>query len=591
MAPAILDAIVRANEGYARGYGSDDWTKGVEQALAGIFERDVAVFLVPTGTAANALALAHVTPPWGVVFCHNESHIITDECGAPEFFGHGLRLCGLFGEAGKLAPALLQDALSGYGGHSPHQMVAHAVSITQASEAGTVYRPDEIAALCEIAHGRGLAVHMDGARFGNALVRLNTTPAQLTWQSGIDVLSFGATKGGALAAEAVVFFDPARAAAFGERRKRSGHLISKHRFVAAQLAAYLADGTWLRLARHANAMADRLAQNLAAIGLPPLWPVDANLVFIKLPRALDAKLQGGRRHLLRAQRAPCGVEPDDAFGAARRLVRHHRGGRRSLCRAMQSRLTAGVLVAPVCRSSHKFELRPSAAPIPVDGAGAGCCGQRGRHGVGQGVFCGYSGFVVPVGQRPGPRARVQAGSQGPSQASPSQLPRPVTGFVSSYEIMRAVRPAGLRSAGAAAARRHHLRAPRHRLSRHSDARRGRCPQRRDPRCQPHRARPGLLWSGRFRALSGTPAAYGCVGLRRTRAAAGRSRHALAAPACRAMRRRIRGSRSQRRSRAAVAAVGAGQIRKPNPAAKPISRPVPAAPPLPPPRTSRRRSTI
>jgi threonine aldolase len=291
VAPAILDAIVRANEGYARGYGSDDWTKGVERALNELFEREVAVFLVPTGTAANALALAHVAPPWGVVFCHSESHIVTDECGAPEFFGHGLKLEGLFGEAGKLAPATLQAALAGYGGHSPHQMVAAAVSITQASEAGTVYRPDEIAALCEIAHAHSLAVHMDGARFGNALVRLNTTPAQLTWQSGIDVLSFGATKGGALAAEAVVFFDPARAAAFAERRKRGGHLVSKHRFVAAQFAAFLAEGRWLTLARHANAMADRLAQKLAAVGLPPVWPVDANLVFVKLPRALDAKLQ------------------------------------------------------------------------------------------------------------------------------------------------------------------------------------------------------------------------------------------------------------------------------------------------------------
>jgi threonine aldolase len=291
VAPSILDAIVQANDGYARGYGNDDWTAGVERALSDVFEREVAAFLVPTGTAANALALAHVTPPFGVVFCHGESHIVTDECGAPEFFGHGLRLEGLAGEAGKLDAATLRAALSRYGGHSPHQMLASALSITQASEAGTIYRTDEIAALCEIAHGRALTVHMDGARFANALVRLNATPAQLTWQSGVDVLSFGATKGGALAAEAVVFFDPTRAAAFGERRKRGGHLLSKHRFVAAQFAAYLAGGYWLKLARHANAMADRLSQKLTASGLPPVWPVEANLVFVKLPRALDAKLQ------------------------------------------------------------------------------------------------------------------------------------------------------------------------------------------------------------------------------------------------------------------------------------------------------------
>ncbi len=291
IAPAILDAIVAANAGYALGYGNDEWTATVERRFAEIFEREVAVFLVPTGTAANALALAQVAPPWGVVFCHAQSHIATDECGAPEFFGGGFKLAGLSGDDGKIAPDVLTAALAGYGGHSPHQMVAAALSITQASETGTIYRTDEIAALSDIAHARSMAVHMDGARFANALVRLNTTPAQMTWQSGIDVLSFGATKGGALAAEAVVIFDPARAAFFGERRKRGGQLVSKHRFLAAQMAAYLAGDRWLDLARHANAMADRLAQNLAGLGLPPVWPVEANLVFVRLPRALDARLQ------------------------------------------------------------------------------------------------------------------------------------------------------------------------------------------------------------------------------------------------------------------------------------------------------------
>jgi threonine aldolase len=295
VAPAILDAMVKANTGFVRGYGNDDWTRTVERQLADVFEHEVAVFLVPTGTAANALALAQVTPPWGVVFCHTDSHIATDECGAPEFFGAGLKLAGLPGGDGKITPETLKAALAGYGGHSPHQMVASALSITQASEAGTIYRPDEIAALCEIAHGREhgreLAVHMDGARFGNALVRLNATPAQLTWQSGIDVLSFGATKGGAMAAEAIIVFDPARAAFMAERRKRGGHLLSKHRFLAVQMAAYLTDNCWLELARHANAMADRLAQGLTAAGLPPVWPVEANLVFVLLPRALDLKLK------------------------------------------------------------------------------------------------------------------------------------------------------------------------------------------------------------------------------------------------------------------------------------------------------------
>jgi len=291
VAPDILDAIVEASRGYARGYGNDDWTRSVERRLSEIFERDVAAFLVPTGTAANALALAQVSPPWGVVLCHAESHIATDECGAPEFFGHGLKLEGLTGQGGKITPEVLQAALAGYGGHSPHQMVPSALSITQASEAGTIYRTNDIATLAELAHRRSLAVHMDGARFANALVRLNATPAEMTWRCGVDVLSFGATKGGALAAEAVIFFGPRAAAFFGERRKRGGHLLSKHRFIAAQFLAYLADDRWLILARHANAMADRLADGLIDVGLSPIWPIEANLVFVILPRALDAKLK------------------------------------------------------------------------------------------------------------------------------------------------------------------------------------------------------------------------------------------------------------------------------------------------------------
>ena len=291
VAPAILDAIVRANDGFTTAYGDDDWTRSVERHLSEIFEREVAVFLVPTGTAANALALAHVTPPWGAVLCHADSHIVTDECGAPEFFGGGIKLVELPGDQGKITAETLKGFLANNFGHSPHQMIPSALSIAQATETGTVYRLDEIAALYEIAHERSLAVHMDGARFANAVVRLGATAAQATWQSGIDVLSFGATKAGALAAEAVVFFDPTRAAFMAERRKRAGHLLSKHRFLAAQFAAILEDGRWLALARHANLMADRLSANLAAVGLVPVWPVEANLVFVVLPRALDARLK------------------------------------------------------------------------------------------------------------------------------------------------------------------------------------------------------------------------------------------------------------------------------------------------------------
>ena len=289
--PAILDALAEASRGYARGYGNDDWTQAAERRFCEIFEREVAAFLVPTGTAANALALAQVSPPWGAILCHAGSHILTDECGAPEFFGNGLKLVGLEGAAGKIAADGLGETLAGYGGHSPHQVIPSALSITQATEAGTIYRTNEIAALAQIARQRSLAVHMDGARFANALVRLNATPAEMTWRSGVDALSLGATKGGALAAEAVIFFDPAAAACFGERRKRGGHLLSKHRFIAAQFLAYLADDRWLDLARHANAMADKLAAALTAIGLRPVWPVDANLVFVVVARALDLKLR------------------------------------------------------------------------------------------------------------------------------------------------------------------------------------------------------------------------------------------------------------------------------------------------------------
>ena len=291
IAPQILAAISRANAGAALAYGDDAWTRRVQKRFAEIFVHDVAVFLVPTGTAANALALAHLTPPWGAVLCHHEAHIATDECGAPEFFGGGIKLVGLAGEAGKIAPETLRRALEAGPWGGPHHVSPSVLSLSQATEAGTIYRPAEIRELAEIAHARGLALHLDGARIGNAIARMNASPAQATWMAGVDALSFGATKGGALAAEAVVFFDPARAANMSERRKRGGHLISKHRFLAAQIEAYLADDLWLELARHANAMADRLAAGLAAGDLVPVRPVEANEVFVALPSRVDARLK------------------------------------------------------------------------------------------------------------------------------------------------------------------------------------------------------------------------------------------------------------------------------------------------------------
>ena len=289
-APEILASIAKANEGAALAYGNDSWTRRAERKIAELFEREVALFLVPTGTAANALAIAHLAPPWGAVLCHAEAHITTDECGAPEFFGSGLKLVGLAGGAGKITAEGLQGVLDQRQWGGPHHVSPAVLSLSQATEAGTLYGSDEIRSLAEVAHARGLWVHMDGARIANALARLNVSAAEATWKAGVDVLSFGATKGGALAAEAIVFFDPARGAGLAERRKRGGHLVSKHRFIAAQIEAYLADDLWLRLARHANAMADRLSQGLATVGFAPIWPVEANAVFVALPVATIARL-------------------------------------------------------------------------------------------------------------------------------------------------------------------------------------------------------------------------------------------------------------------------------------------------------------
>jgi threonine aldolase len=291
VAQPIMDAVARVNHGFALGYGEDLATRRVERMFCDLFEREVAVFLTVTGTAANSLAIAHLAPPWGAVLCHSEAHIATSECGAPEFFGGGLKLVGLDGPNGRITIDLLKAALDGHEWGGPHHVSPSVLSLTQATEAGTVYGVDETARLAEFARARGLAVQMDGARFANAVARLGVHPAQATWKAGVDVLAFGATKGGAMAAEAVIFFDPARATAMAERRKRAGHLVSKHRFIAAQFEAFLADGLWLTLARRANRMADRLARGLTDKGLAPVWPVDANLVFVALPAEVHKKLQ------------------------------------------------------------------------------------------------------------------------------------------------------------------------------------------------------------------------------------------------------------------------------------------------------------
>ncbi|WP_448190497.1 threonine aldolase family protein [Azospirillum sp. sgz301742] len=291
-APEVVDALALAARGTASSYGADEWTERLTAQLAALFETEVAVFPVATGTAANSLALAAMTPSYGAVYCHEEAHIAVDECGAPELFTGGAKLVGLPGEAGKLAPETLERALAGAGIGVVHRVQPAALSLSQATEAGTIYRAEEVAALADVAHRAGLAVHMDGARFANAVARLGCSPAELTWRAGVDALSLGGTKGGCLAAEAVVVFNPALAEDLGFLRKRGGHLLSKMRFVSAQLEAWLAGGLWLRLARHANAMADRLSAGLAALpGAEIAFPVEANEVFVRLPDTAVAALE------------------------------------------------------------------------------------------------------------------------------------------------------------------------------------------------------------------------------------------------------------------------------------------------------------
>ena len=288
----VLSALVAANAGAAMPYGADPWTAAAEKAVQEVFERECSVFLVPTGTAANALALAALTPPHGAIFCYEEAHIANDECGAPEFYSAGAKLVGLTGAQGRISLDSLKGALARFPRGLVKQVQPSALSLTQATECGTLYSLEELDALCAAARGAGVRVHMDGARFANAVARLGCSPARMSWGAGVDVLSFGATKNGTVCCEAVIFFDPALARDFAFRRKRGGHTLSKGRFLGAQMSAYLQGGHWLDLARHANAMADRLAQGLATCpGVRLPWPCEANEVFAILPRAADGALK------------------------------------------------------------------------------------------------------------------------------------------------------------------------------------------------------------------------------------------------------------------------------------------------------------
>ncbi len=293
--PVILEAVTKAfsDGSTAPSYGADDWTHRVERRLRDIFgKHDLVAFPVATGTAANSLALSCCTPPWGSIYCHAEAHIVVDEANAPEFFASGAKLSTIPGPAGKIDQKKLAEALAQPVYGSVHHPQPSAVSITQATECGTVYDPDAVVSIATTAHRHGLKLHMDGARFANALAFVGCSAAELSWMAGVDVLSLGATKNGALAAEVVVFFDPDLAREFEFRRKRSGHLFSKMRFLSAQLEAYLTDGLWLSNANHANTMARRLVAGLTTLkGTQLLYPVDANEIFVILPPRMHDALQ------------------------------------------------------------------------------------------------------------------------------------------------------------------------------------------------------------------------------------------------------------------------------------------------------------
>ncbi|MBS0364797.1 MAG: low specificity L-threonine aldolase [Proteobacteria bacterium] len=288
--PELMQALAAANSGFAVAYGDDPWTARLDAVLSDFFGTRVRAFPMITGTAANATALATLVPPWGAVFCHPEAHINRDECGAPTFFSGGAQLSLLPGAHGRLEPAALAEAIAGWPFGDVHVVQPAAVSITQASELGTAYRPEDVARLAALAHGRGLKLHMDGARLANAVTFLGCHPGDVTWRAGVDVLSFGATKNGAMGAEAVVFFDSALVGDFEIRRKRAGHLLSKSRYAAAQLLAYVETGVWQRNAARANELARRIG---AAAGKALLHPVEANEVFLDLGVS--------RREALRAQ--------------------------------------------------------------------------------------------------------------------------------------------------------------------------------------------------------------------------------------------------------------------------------------------------
>lgn len=288
--PEALQALLSANSGHAPAYGDDEWTRQVSDHLREIFDADCDVYFAFNGTAANSLALASLCQSYHSVICHELAHVETDECGGPEFFSNGSKLLPARGENGKLTPESVFEVISRRSDiHYPKPRV---VTLTQATEVGTVYRPQEIAAIASLAHDHGLRVHMDGARFANAVASLGVAPAELTWKAGVDVLCFGGTKMGLPVGEAVVFFDRRLSEDFAWRCKQAGQLASKMRFLSAPWLGILKDEAWLRHARHANAMAQRLADGISSVpGASLMFPVEANGVFVNLPPSVQQGLR------------------------------------------------------------------------------------------------------------------------------------------------------------------------------------------------------------------------------------------------------------------------------------------------------------
>jgi threonine aldolase len=294
--PRILQAMVDVNHGTDVSYCHDDGSKAAEARLSEIFEKDVKAFMVVNGTGANSLSLSAICPPFGGVLCHETSHINTDECNAPELFTGGAKLITLPGVGGKITPMTIVERLKSFV-HGEHGAKLSALSITNATELGTVYSPTEIKALADTVKPHGMKMHMDGARFANALASLGCTPAEMTWKAGIDVLSFGGTKNGGMLLEAVVFFDISLADDFLYRRKRAGQLVSKGRYLSAQMLAYLRDDVWLANAERANSLAQNLAKGMQQSNRIRISnPVQANEVFAIMPRSTFDTLQARGAH-------------------------------------------------------------------------------------------------------------------------------------------------------------------------------------------------------------------------------------------------------------------------------------------------------